>query len=394
MWPFKSRKKIRQEAYRQGASDVASPLTQKLEQQAYEINRRMNDIERVAEKQHEVTGTLIDGMWEHDTTLKKHSKRIKILFALSTFTVIAVCFFGYAAYSKANEQTESTSIFLVIGEAISESKEARETEKLAEIAAKEREDELKAKELELKLKEAEAKEREAEAKEREAEKQAEKEAKELELKLKEAEAKEKEAELKLKEAELASNKQPVVAQADNNKTNSNSTAVVSSAKENDNIIESGMLNDNVSWSFDKSGTLTISGSGDMDWKEDYPAYPPFQGHSGQIKKIVIEEGITNVCETVDYFREIKIPSTVTRIEGHAFSNCSNITEIILPAGVEYIGHGAFSYASRLEKVVIPNGDVEIESYAFDSSPDLVIYGPAGSNLEAYANEYNYKFSAL
>ena len=51
---------------------------------------------------------------------------------------------------------------------------------------------------------------------------------------------------------------------------------------------SGTCGDNVTWTLDNMGTLTISGIGNMTsapWKNDYQTV---------IKKVIIEEGVTSI----------------------------------------------------------------------------------------------------
>ena len=72
---------------------------------------------------------------------------------------------------------------------------------------------------------------------------------------------------------------------------------------------SGSCGDNITWTLDREGTLTISGSGEM---ED-PAFSEvaWQDYRDQITAIIINEGVTSIGD-------------------YAFRNCTNIASIILP----------------------------------------------------------------
>ena len=72
--------------------------------------------------------------------------------------------------------------------------------------------------------------------------------------------------------------------------------------------------DNLTWTLDADGTMTISGSGAM---KDIPAY-----NNSNVKKVVTQNGVTS-------------------IENYAFSNCSSLTDITIPEGVTSIGDYAF-----------------------------------------------------
>ena len=71
-----------------------------------------------------------------------------------------------------------------------------------------------------------------------------------------------------------------------------------------------------------------------------------------------------------YFENIKIiniPNSVTKIEGSAFSSCSNLEEVIIPSSVKEIG------------------------YWFSDSPDVVLHVESGSYAEQYAKDRNMKY---
>ena len=72
---------------------------------------------------------------------------------------------------------------------------------------------------------------------------------------------------------------------------------------------------------------------------------------------------------------IKIPSTVKCIGERAFYNCSNITKIDVPSSVAEIENNAFTFCKRLKSITIPNGITKIHSSTFsycDSLEEVVI----------------------
>ncbi|MDO5575507.1 MAG: leucine-rich repeat protein [Fibrobacter sp.] len=60
----------------------------------------------------------------------------------------------------------------------------------------------------------------------------------------------------------------------------------------------------------------------------------------------------------------EIPSGVTAIEMHAFSNCTNLTAITIPSGIDTIGYYAFYNCIQLESVTIPSSVKSIGDRAF------------------------------
>ena len=130
---------------------------------------------------------------------------------------------------------------------------------------------------------------------------------------------------------------------------------------------SGTCGDNLTWTLE-SGTLTISGTGDMtDFA--YGEAPWFDLHN-DIKTVVIGEGVTGVGSYAFYtssglftFSQASFPGSLTRLGEYAFGNCNNLTSVTLPGGVQ-IGNWAFSNCDGLEKLTIGSGSTVIGEDAF------------------------------
>ena len=140
----------------------------------------------------------------------------------------------------------------------------------------------------------------------------------------------------------------------------------------------GKCGDNVYWSFDEStGTLTISGTGDMyDFELDYVEgiYPPFYYAGDNLKEIIIENGVTKIgvaafascgCESVS------ISNTVTSISDYAFIYCYRLTSVTIPDSVTSIGESAFSDCSSLKSVTIGESVRTIKKCAFAWCSELI-----------------------
>ena len=86
------------------------------------------------------------------------------------------------------------------------------------------------------------------------------------------------------------------------------------------------------------------------------------------KKIVIEDGITNIPRGLfqenENITEVKIPSSVTSIADNAFFNCSNLTSITIPDSVTSIGTYAFYSCNNLTSITIPNNVTSIANNTF------------------------------
>ncbi|MCC8160617.1 MAG: leucine-rich repeat protein, partial [Oscillospiraceae bacterium] len=148
----------------------------------------------------------------------------------------------------------------------------------------------------------------------------------------------------------------------------------------DNIIIDGICGDNLTWTLENDGVLTISGTGDMT---DYEwGSAPWYEYSDEITQIVIDDDVTSIGNhafedfyTLDY---VTIGRSVVSIGDYAFS-WSNLTSITIPDAVEIIGAYAFSDCYNLEKTIIGSGVLNIGEHAFCSCyalSDVVI----GSNV--------------
>ena len=137
---------------------------------------------------------------------------------------------------------------------------------------------------------------------------------------------------------------------------------------------------------DDDGTLTISGEGKIP-KET------FRGNS-DIKKVIIEKGITTIGESVflncKNLTSVTISDSLTNIERSAFYGCSNLESVTIPDSVKSIGRLAFYNTSWLENKRKENQLVIVNGIIIDGnncSGDLVIPDSVKSIGDS-AFEYN------
>ncbi|MBQ7646069.1 MAG: leucine-rich repeat domain-containing protein, partial [Clostridia bacterium] len=111
--------------------------------------------------------------------------------------------------------------------------------------------------------------------------------------------------------------------------------------------ESGMCGENLIWTLDDEGTLTISGIGEM---EDYDYWDyinaPWYSDREFIKKVVIESGVTSIGRDAFYgctsLASVTIGNGVTTIGISAFAGCTGLANAIIGNGVTTIGESAFN----------------------------------------------------
>ena len=133
---------------------------------------------------------------------------------------------------------------------------------------------------------------------------------------------------------------------------------------------SGTCGDNLTWTLDDEGTLTISGTGSMaGYTSKNPA--PWYDSRASIQCVVMEDGVTTIGDYAFWgcssLTSITIPEGVTTIENYAFIGCKSLTNLKLPNSLESINYYSLAECSNLGDLVIPEGATSIGSYAFYSS---------------------------
>ena len=129
------------------------------------------------------------------------------------------------------------------------------------------------------------------------------------------------------------------------------------------------------WTLSDDGTLTISGTEMPDYLySSYASYyglpycTPWDYQRSNIKKVVIEKGMTNIGMNAfrycDNLTSIVIPNSLKSIGDYAFINCSKLSSINIPNSVTSIGYEAFHNCISLTSIIIPNTVTTIGDRAF------------------------------
>lgn len=153
---------------------------------------------------------------------------------------------------------------------------------------------------------------------------------------------------------------------------------------------SGQCGDNLIWTLDEDGTLTIRGTGDM-WNWKYGSVPWYSLRNS-ISNVIIKNGVTSIgdfafegCGNISLINmpngitsignsafdlcvkltNITMPNTLSSIGNSTFYGCSNITNINIPNSVINIGDGAFVWCNNLSSISFPAGITSIGNSLFD-----------------------------
>lgn len=137
---------------------------------------------------------------------------------------------------------------------------------------------------------------------------------------------------------------------------------------------SGTCGENLTYTVDDEGTLTISGTGDM---KNYGQAmtdvniegncSPFKGNN-YIKKVIIGDGVTSIGDDAFYtcksLESITMGNSVTSIDYGAFAYCSGLKSVTIGNSVTSIGDNAFYCCASLASVTIPDSVTSIGQEAF------------------------------
>ena len=119
------------------------------------------------------------------------------------------------------------------------------------------------------------------------------------------------------------------------------------------------------WAFnDATKTLTVSGTGDINWDGSPDCYkggdnPPWKDYKSQIENLVIGEGITGTSQIKIFaglanLKNIQFPSTFTKLYSGAFASCWGLESVTLPEQLVSMGDVVFSNCTNLKTLVVKN----------------------------------------
>ena len=113
------------------------------------------------------------------------------------------------------------------------------------------------------------------------------------------------------------------------------------------------MGNNITWNFDEStGTLTLSGNGEMYDLPDGEKAPWRKDFRQQVQHIIIKDGITSIGTkafyALDKVVDIRIPNSVKIIKKGALQGCESIKEVHLPDTIIAIGTNAFQFMNSCE----------------------------------------------
>lgn len=157
----------------------------------------------------------------------------------------------------------------------------------------------------------------------------------------------------------------------------------------------GTCGENLTWTLDDAGTLTISGTGpmdnywyDYDYDDTYYTDAPWFNFATTITMVIIEDGVTTIGDYAFGFctslTSVTIGDGVTSVGSSAFENCFSLTNVYITDIAAWCGISFdYSYSSPLlyaenlylnnelvTDLAIPDSVTSIGSYAFRNCTSL------------------------
>ncbi len=129
------------------------------------------------------------------------------------------------------------------------------------------------------------------------------------------------------------------------------------------VTASGTCGDNLTWTLDEDGLLTISGTGSMKNYTFLGDAPWWYSYSSFVKSVNIKNGVTSIGDSAFFdctsLTRVTIPDSVTSIGNNAFRGCTSLTRVTIPDSVTSIGEEAFFSCTSLTRVTIPDSVTSI-----------------------------------
>ena len=146
---------------------------------------------------------------------------------------------------------------------------------------------------------------------------------------------------------------------------------------------SGTINETISWTLDKDGVLTLSGTGEIPSKSVQDQYKDSIWDKERVVKVVVGDGITTIGTSAfedgyPNLKEVVLSETVTNIQSSAFYNCTALETVSAPAQDLHLGEDCFYHDSS-----------EDEGYSYPIDAQYTVGWGSELHLWAFENEMTY-----
>ena len=154
------------------------------------------------------------------------------------------------------------------------------------------------------------------------------------------------------------------------------------------FVDSGECGNDLTWTLDAAGLLTISGTGDMF---DYGVLDsPWCFDAKHVQTVVIESGATSIgtnalrgCTEIE---QITLPDTLTRIGSYAMLGCTGLATIDLPDSVVAIENYAFQDCTGLTRFTVPANCTSMDASAVRGCSSITEFTVSEGNTAFTADD--------
>ena len=148
----------------------------------------------------------------------------------------------------------------------------------------------------------------------------------------------------------------------------------------------GAEGNNVTWTLDDQGTLTLDGTGATATVQYAKTDQPWYNYASQITNVVVNEGITDLGLGLflnnSSIKSVSLPASLTDIADFAFQRCSSINTIVSKAvSAPTAQSDSFSEVPKTAKVIVPAGSIESYKNATQEALKATRMQPAGVLLQ-------------
>ena len=150
----------------------------------------------------------------------------------------------------------------------------------------------------------------------------------------------------------------------------------------------GAEGDNLTWTLDNKGTLTISGTGAMQdyyWTDTTPpTLPlPWGNYKNSIIELVVNDGVTALGMRAFYqmtnLQRVVLPEGITSLPFQVFSGCENLSDINFPSSLTRLENESL-YFTGIDKLFLPATVTTVEGHFYGGS-----FGAASKRFETASN---------
>ena len=133
----------------------------------------------------------------------------------------------------------------------------------------------------------------------------------------------------------------------------------------------GAEGDNLTWTLDNKGTLTISGKGAMQdyyWTGTTPPSRPWDDYQDSIIELVVNDGVTALGRRAFYsiynLQRVVLPEGIASLPDHVFCGCKNLSDINFPSSLTTL-YNECLFDTGIDTLFLPTTVTTVYGHFYD-----------------------------